>query len=179
MEIREMLAGEMAAVVAVQGLAFGEKAGPEIVALVEAMLGDATAEPWLSLVAEENGVVIGHALFTRVTIGESAVAARILAPLAVHPDWQGKGIGRALIEEGFVRLGAAGVAAVFVLGYPAFYRRMGFAAVGQRKWTTPYPLKPELAEAWMVRELRGAALVGAAGEVGCCAALSRPELWRE
>ena len=59
MEIREMLAGEMAAVVAVQGLAFGEKAGPEIVALVEAMLGDATAEPWLSLVAEENGMVVG------------------------------------------------------------------------------------------------------------------------
>lgn len=49
----------MAAVVAVQGLAFGEKAGPEIVALVEAMLGDATAEPWLSLVAEENGMVVG------------------------------------------------------------------------------------------------------------------------
>ena len=86
--------------------AFGEQQGGEIAALVHELFDDTTAAPILSLVAVENERIIGHVLFTKATLRQTPenISARILAPLAVVPDAQKKGIGGMLIEEGLDQL---------------------------------------------------------------------------
>jgi putative acetyltransferase len=82
----------------------------------------------LSLVAELNGQVVGHILFTPVTI-ESAnrtITVLGLAPMAVLPPYQRRGIGTGLVERALARLKTAGHRGVVVLGHPVYYPRFGF-----------------------------------------------------
>lgn len=83
----------------------------------------------LELVAERDGRVVGHVLFSRLLVeGEAgSFPAVALAPLAVVPREQGAGIGAALVGEGHVRLRAAGERLSVVLGDPAYYGRFGYA----------------------------------------------------
>lgn len=82
----------------------------------------------ISLVARGSmGEVIGHIAFSPVIV-EGATGGLGLAPVSVHPDWQGRGVGRALIEEGLARCRALGAPFVVLLGAPAYYGRFGFVA---------------------------------------------------
>jgi putative acetyltransferase len=161
--------------------AFGESQGREIVSLVHGLLADETAEPHLSLVAVENGALVGHVLFTRVTVepGGRDVAARILAPLAVAPQRQGRGVGTALIREGLGRSSASGADLVFVLGHPDYYPRYGFRPASALGLDAPYPIPAAHADAWMVQELRPGVLGAVQGTVRCASALDEPRHWRE
>lgn len=82
----------------------------------------------LSLVAEEDGKVVGHIAFSPVAIGGVEQGWYGLGPVAVQPGLQGRGIGRALIETGLARLAALGAAGCVLVGDPEFYRRFGFRA---------------------------------------------------
>lgn len=109
----------------------------------EADLVDAlrrNGEAVLSLVAEEEGRVVGHVLYSRLKIetGSGPVAALALAPLAVAPARQQRGIGSSLVREAHRRLAAAGESIVFVVGEPAYYERFGFSAAAARTFETPY-----------------------------------------
>jgi putative acetyltransferase len=134
--IRRETAADREAIFAVQESAFGRRDEAE---LVDA-LRDAGAAS-LSLVAEEQGRVVGHILFSPVVVrdGGAEWGALGLAPLAVTPERQRAGVGSALVHAGLeaCRLGGAGV--VFVLGHPHYYPRFGFrpaAALGLR-WEQP------------------------------------------
>jgi predicted N-acetyltransferase YhbS len=160
--------------------AFGPQEGPEIAGLVEGLFDDPTAAPLLSLVAVEDAAIVGHVLFSRARLGESeGVSARILAPLAVLPGAQGRGIGRQLIQTGLDRLKAAGVDLVFVLGHPGYYPRVGFSPAGVLGLEAPYPIAERNAGAWMVQALTPDTIGLARGRVQCCNALDRPEYWLE
>jgi predicted N-acetyltransferase YhbS len=161
----------------IHGEAFGAEEGPEIIDLVRALLSDPTAEPVLSLVAEASDELVGHVLFTRVTVEGASVPAQILAPLAVVPSHQKHGVGGALIQDGLARLTKSGVALVFVLGHPSYYPRFGFEAVGDRELVAPYPIPPEHREGWMVQSLQPGLPGKVRGTVRCAAALDRPEYW--
>ena len=104
-----------------------------------------------SLVADREGQVVGHVLFTRCTTEKGDDVVALLAPLAVAPECQRLGIGSALIREGLERLRDAGVAFVYVLGDPAYYGRLGFTP--ERLVQPPYPLPPEWADAWQSLQL--------------------------
>jgi putative acetyltransferase len=80
----------------------------------------------LSLVARANAQVVGHIAFSPVRISDGSPDWYGLGPVAVLPDWQGRGIGGALIRAGLDRLKAMGAAGCVVLGDPAYYRRFGF-----------------------------------------------------
>ncbi|QVQ27383.1 GNAT family N-acetyltransferase [Achromobacter deleyi] len=82
----------------------------------------------LSLVAREQGRVVGHIAFSPVTISDGAPHWYGLGPVAVLPEYQGRGIGAALIRDGLARLKALGAAGCVVLGEPDYYSRFGFAA---------------------------------------------------
>ncbi len=88
------------------------------------------AQPLISLVAEFGDDVVGHILFTSVAIGDTPASAASmgLAPLAVHPDFQDHGVGRALVEAGLEACIAAGCEVVVTLGHPDYYERFGFQA---------------------------------------------------
>lgn len=178
MDIRQTTTADLSAVKAVHREAFGPEEGPVIVSLLDELLPDPTAEPILSLLAEDEQRVLGHVLFTNVVIqGAESVAARILAPLAVLPSAQKQGVGRQLIEAGLAQLGDAGVELVFVLGDPAYYTRFGFEPAGARGLKAPHPLPAEYAEAWMVQELCPGVLGRVMGEVEASQVLNRREYW--
>jgi putative acetyltransferase len=83
----------------------------------------------ISLVADVQGQTVGHILFSRLAIATDRedVEALALAPLAVLPTHQNRGIGSALVREG-LRLGLErGHRIVFVLGHPEYYARFGFS----------------------------------------------------
>jgi len=167
-------------ILAVHRDAFGDDEGPVIANLVEEMLADPTGEPIFSLVAELDGELVGHLLFTSVTVQpNSEVSAQILAPLAVARDQHGKGIGTQLVKDGFVYLQEAGIELGFVLGYPDFYSRFGFVPAGVRGFQAPYPIPPENADAWMVNELAQGAIEQYEGKIRCLKALDHPQYWQE
>ncbi|WP_029029351.1 GNAT family N-acetyltransferase [Salinarimonas rosea] len=82
----------------------------------------------LSLVAEEDGTVVGHVGFSEVRVDGRDVGWLALGPIAVRPDRQGRGIGAALVREGLARVRAAGARGVVLVGDPAYYGRFGFDA---------------------------------------------------
>jgi len=109
-------------------------------------------DPNLSLIAEENGLVIGHVLFSKVSIeGAGTFEVYCLAPLAVHPDHQNRGVGSALTEEGLRRLDRMGEPMVILEGIPSYYPRFGFERASQHGLEPPDPLVPD--EAFMIRRL--------------------------
>jgi predicted N-acetyltransferase YhbS len=126
-----------------------------------------------------EGRIAGHILFTTVRVPGvyQHVRAQILAPLAVLPSRQGRGVGGALIREGLGQLSAADVGLVFVLGHPAYYPRFGFQAAGRLGLTAPYPIPQEHHDAWMVQELVPDLLGVVRGEVSCARTLDSPEHW--
>src|SRR5437016_3003190 len=83
----------------------------------------------ISLVAASNGKVVGHILFSRVTIDKAPTNFRGvgLAPVAVLPEFQRQGIGSKLIREGLKECKEAGCDAVVLVGDPAYYSRFGFS----------------------------------------------------
>lgn len=92
--------------------------------------------PELSLVAEENGTIVGHILFTKLKIGDTVQLA--LAPLAVHPEWQGKGIGGKLIEAGHARATELGYDYSILVGHETYYPRFGYIPASRIGVTAPF-----------------------------------------
>lgn len=80
----------------------------------------------VSLVAECAGHVVAHIAFSPVTIADGSPDWYGLGPVAVLPEYQGQGIGRALIERGLQCIRGIGAQGCVVLGEPAFYTRFGF-----------------------------------------------------
>ena len=181
LKIRRSIESDQAKISNIHSETFGKKKGPEIAALVSGLFHDPTAQPLLSLVAEDNGRMIGHILFTKASIkgAPELVSVRLLAPLAVLPEVQNQGIGGLLIQEGLERLKGEGVKLVFVLGHPDYYPRSGFIPAGVFGFEAPYPIPEEHAGAWMVQELHAGVMGRIKGRVACSQVLNQPEHWRE
>lgn len=179
MIIRSSTESERAAIADIHRNAFGPDEGEEIVGLVVDMFDDESAKPLLSLVAEKDARLVGHVFFSalRIVPGKQRVSARILAPLAVAVDFQGDGIGSALIEEGLKQLRESGVDLVFVLGDPGYYSRFGFNAAGKLGLQAPYPIPQEHADAWMVQALSSGVIGRAEGTVRCAQTLGQRRYW--
>lgn len=136
--------------------------GPVEADLVEALRKEGAV--LLSLVAELDGEVAGHILFSPVVIesGESRVAAVALGPMAVRPDLQRRGIGSELVKAGLAMCAAEGHGAVFVLGHPGYYPRFGFVPAVNYSIRSEYDVPDEV---FMVKELREEALNHLSGTV--------------
>ena len=92
----------------------------------------------ISLVATNNDLVVGHILFTTVSL-EPSVGFRVagLGPMSVLPEHQRGGIGSQLIRAGLDACREQGYSAVVVVGHPAYYPRFGFEPAHTRGLTLP------------------------------------------
>ena len=133
---------------------------------VEAELVDVLrkqAHPLVSLVAEAEGTVVGHILFSPVTLsGYAHLKIMGLGPMAVLPAMQRQGIGSALVDAGLEACNKLGFGAVVVLGHPAYYPRFGFVP------STHYHIKCEYDvpdEVFMVLTLQPNYLQGVSGTI--------------
>lgn len=119
----------------------------------------------VSLVAEQDGKVIGHVAASPVTIADGIAGWFGIGPVAVRPDRQGAGIGSALMERVLDTLREAGAAGAVLLGDPVFYTRFGFRPVAG----LTYPAAPT--EYFLALPLTNAPLPG--GEVSYHPAFSQ------
>lgn len=163
--IRDERPGDAAAVRDVNQTAFGTGTEAALVDVLRRQVAFC-----MSLVAEIDGQVVGHIIFSPVILGTDA-AARImgLGPMSVLPGHQRRGIGSRLVAAGLERCRDAGVTAVVVLGHAAYYPRMGFRPASQFGLTTEFDVPDEV---FMAIELVDGALTGKAGQVRYHAAFS-------
>jgi putative acetyltransferase len=154
LRIRDERAGDIAAIRRVIERAFGQ---PDEAILVEALRrGDALT---VSMVAEAGGEIVGHVAFSPVTIRSRDTTSEGLglAPLAVIPEQQRRGIGAGL-DAGRAR----GHRVVVLVGKPAYYRRFGFAAASGFGLECAIPVPVEV---FLAAELSPGALAGCSGVV--------------
>jgi putative acetyltransferase len=117
----------------------------------------------VSLVAEAEGGVVGHILFSPVTmVGHAHLKLMGLAPMAVAPAHQRKGVGSALVRQGLSRCRDLGYRAVVVVGHATYYPRFGFVPAHLHGLRCEYDVPPDV---FMVAELEAGALGGASGVV--------------
>lgn len=92
--------------------------------LVNELRNGSSYIPELSLVAEENGKLAGHIMFTKAFVGNKLVL--VLAPLSVAPNFQNRGVGTALVQQGHKIAKEKGFEFSFVLGSDKYYSRFGY-----------------------------------------------------
>ena len=132
---------------------------PIEVGLTRELLACPAYLPELSVVAEENGVVLGYAITTRAQIGPAASLG--LGPIGVLPEAQGKGVGSALVLESVRRAEILGEASVALLGDPSFYSRFGFRPAAEMRVVAP---EPAWGEHFMILAIGGAKIPQLSGE---------------
>lgn len=159
MEIRLEKPGDQAGIYIVEQAAFGRTDEADVVAKVRKAHPEAFA-----LVAVEGEKIVGHILFSpmRIEPGKPGLRAAGLAPLAVHPDVQCKGIGTALSKAGLEECRRREYDLAFVLGHPTYYPRFGFRPAKPFGLICEYQVPDE---AFMVVELVPGALADCRGTV--------------
>jgi putative acetyltransferase len=131
--------------------AFGQ---PHEATLIELIRRSPFYVPGLALVAEENGEVVGQALFSYIGLnGEKPAQVLGLAPMAVAPARQRRGIGSALVKHGLLEADRRREPLVVVLGHPHYYPRFGFEPASHHGIYPPWPNIPD--SAFMVKLLSG------------------------
>lgn len=138
--------------------------GGDVEARLVALLLAADAAP-VSLVAEVDGQVVGYILFSPVEVVGAAEPTRVrvigLAPLAVAPAFQRRGVGAQLVRAGLAACAQAGFQGAVVLGDPGYYRRFGFERASERGLANEYGVDDE----FMALELEPGGLAGVRGLV--------------
>jgi putative acetyltransferase len=150
--IRPEAPRDLAAIREIHLLSFGRE---NEAALVETIRASRDFIPALSLVAESEGRIAGHVLFSRIRIQPPETklpeeVALALAPLAVHPDFRNKGIGSELVTQGLKTCRHHGYSLVIVVGEQSYYGRFGFVPAQPKGLEVPFPV-PE--RAFLVAEI--------------------------
>ncbi len=120
--IRPAQPGDAGSISRIHELAFGQ---PGEAQLIESLNDEAAVV--LSLLAEQDGALLGHLLFSRLQSLPEIGPVVSLAPIAVMPDTQRQGIGSKLIQAAHQQLQASGEVLSVVLGEPAYYSRFGYS----------------------------------------------------
>jgi putative acetyltransferase len=135
--------------------------GPAEADLVDVLRDRAT--PFISLVAVEQDEVVGHICFTPVALeNDPACRALGLAPMAVRPDWQKRGLGTQLVRRGLEECKRLGHDFVVVVGHSHYYPRFGFGQASAKGLRCEFPVPDDV---FMVLELRPGSLEGRQGLV--------------
>lgn len=163
----------------IQGLylaAFPEEERELVAALAINLLAETTSPESFALVAQADGALVGHVGFSPVACEQTdKFRGYLLAPLAVHPEFQKRGIGASLIDAGLRRASQLGADIAFVYGDPQYYGRFGFDAGIAAGYAPPYPLQYPFG--WQAKPLSDVGTLPLSAKLTCVAALRDPQLW--
>ncbi|PWT82156.1 MAG: GNAT family N-acetyltransferase [Blastocatellia bacterium] len=158
MHIRSEQQADVSGIRAVNLAAFETRAETD---LVDALREQAA--PLISLVAEDDAAIVGHILFSPVTLdGHPEILLMGLAPMAVTPTRQRQGIGSALVRAGLDAGRRTGVHAVVVVGHATYYPRFGFVPASQFGLSCEYEVPDDV---FMATELDPGVLSGRSGMI--------------
>ena len=131
--------------------------------LIEKIRNTENFIPELSIVAEIDNRIVGHILFSKIKIvGKSVYESLALAPMAVIPEFQKKGIGSELVKIGIKMAKKLGFDSIIVIGHKEYYPKFGFQRAS--KWNIKCPFEvPD--DVFMAIELTEKAFEGKAGTV--------------
>lgn len=136
-QIREACDDDIDGIRDVNDAAFG---GTDESQLIDRLVAD--GEVLLSLVAVEDGEIIGHILFSRLEItsldNDTHLRAASLAPMSVAPTHQRLGIGSELVRQGIEKCKELDLDALVVLGHADYYPRFGFSAYDAKCLKSPF-----------------------------------------
>ena len=121
--------------------------------------------PELSLIAELDGLIVGHILFTPLVIdnGQQQFESLVLGPVSVLPEFQKQGIGGKLIRAGHQKAVELGFRSVILIGHPEYYPRFGYKPASTWGIKTHYELPSD--DVFMAVELTDGALKNVSGMV--------------
>ena len=158
MQIRSEQPTDLAGIRAVNEAAFGTATEADLVDRLRV-----EASPIISLVAEERGSIVGHILFSPVTLSSDPdLPLMALAPMAVLPAWQRRGVGSGLVRAGLEACRQLPARAVVVVGHAGYYPRFGFVPASGYGITSEFDVP---ADAFMVLELQPGALATRRGTI--------------
>lgn len=176
MNIRIATSQDRDSISVIYSSAFSKGESEAVAKLAVDLLSEDTAPQIISLVAVIDDSVVGHVAFSPVGVENNEnCRAYILAPLAVHPDYQNRRIGSTLVEYGMRQLSAMGVNIVFVYGDPEYYGRFGFNADTARDYKAPYNLKYPFG--WQSAFLNEYSMKAGPAVIRCVSSLCDPGLW--
>jgi len=159
----------------VHHLAFPEEENAAVAQLAVDLLAEEATPQILSLVAEVDSKIVGHVAYSPVSVHRKKWLGYILAPLAVIPEYHGRSIGSALIQDGIKRLSAMEVTVLFVYGDPEYYGRFGFRTDSASRYDPPYELQYPFG--WQALVLDQERMLTKSAKITCVQALSSPALW--
>jgi putative acetyltransferase len=157
--VRTEAAGDQPSVRQINERAFGHSGEADLVAMLRE-----SVRPYISLVAVSDGQLVGHILFSPVSVVSEGTtySALALGPMSVLPDFQNRGVGSRLVRRGLEVCRDSGHEVVVVIGHPWFYPRFGFVPARQKGLDCEYPVPDEV---FMAAELRVGALAELKGVV--------------
>lgn len=141
--------------------------------LVHKMRSCAEFVPQLALVAELGGKIVGNIMYTKSLVEDDAgddMDALTFGPLSVLPEYQGQGVGEALVRYSFAKARDLGYEAVFIFGRPDYYKRFGFRPASEFEIATA---DGRNFDAFMAHELYPGALKHVSGKLRCAPVYSR------
>jgi predicted N-acetyltransferase YhbS len=152
----------------------GEQEGALIGSLAKELIATTKSRDLYGFVAVDGEQMVGAIFFSRLTF-EKDMDVFILSPVAVHTEYQGMGIGQALITLGLQELKKRGVGVVTTYGDPAFYSKVGFHPLSQDMIEAPLELSQP--EGWLGQSLTDDSIEPIPGCCSCVKALDHPAYW--
>ena len=152
----------------------GEAEGALISNLVVDLVNSTQDQDIFGFVAKDDNKIIGSIFLTKLSF-RAPIIAYILAPVAVHTDYQGKGIGQKLINFGIERMKDNGTELVCTYGDPNFYSKVGFQSITEE--IIKAPLKLTYPEGWLCQSLTSNEISPISEKPHCVAALNKSEYW--
>ena len=146
-----------------EGRAEGERIGR----LVRELIAETGPEDLRGFIAEADGELLGAIFFSRLSF-QGGGRVFLLSPVAVHQDYQGKGIGQQLIRHGLEAMRGEGISIVATYGDPALYGKVGFEGVPVEQIPAPFPLSQPIG--WLALSLDGSPLAAIEGPSRCVGA---------
>ena len=152
----------------------GEDEGAVIGSLVHDLIATTNPADLFGYVASDGDQLTGALFFSRVqTDGKQTLV--LLSPVAVHPAFQGQGIGQHLIAYGLRSIEEQGVEVVVTYGDPTFYGKVGFTPLSTDVILPPFELSQR--EGWLGQALTSASIQPLQAPMSCVAAFDNPKLW--
>lgn len=126
-------------------------------------------------IASVDKKIIGAIIFSRIKFEKDSINAFLLAPVAVHTNYQGKGIGQELIDYGHNYLKKNDVELVFTYGDINFYSKIGYKLISEQIVKAPQNLS--YPEGWLGQSFKDIEIQPINGELYCEDVISNPEYW--